>query len=145
MSTRQTAGAGTLPIVTMFIVIPLVILGVAVAFDGRPLRQEIVVTALSDGNPLGGIRVRILIDQGDTCDGNGYDVTANGRGVAEVTHAARLGFLEVRAQSVAVCLPDKEEWILAWSSHHGPAPARLAVACDAADTSAPRCDAKFEN
>lgn len=143
-SASQTAGKGTLPILAMFGVIPLLLVGIAIVFDGRPHRQEIVVTALSGGDPLDGIPVRILIDQGVTCVGDGHDLAADGRGVAAVSHVARLGTLSVRSQSVAVCLSDKGKWILAWSGRHAPAPARLFVACDATDVSAPRCEAESE-
>jgi hypothetical protein len=144
-SERRTAGKGTLPIIGLFVVIPVVIVVVAVLLDGRPHHQEMAVTALSAGNPLAGIPVRILIDQGAKCDGDGHDLTTDGRGVAALSHVARLGTLEVQMQSVAVCLPDEGAWILAWSSHHGPPPARLSVTCDVTDPSAPSCEASFDN
>ncbi len=144
MSGRQKAGGGQMLIFTVFGVIPLAIVVVALVFDGRPHHQEIVVTALSAGNPLGGVPVRVLIDQGATCEGDSYDLTADVRGVAEVSHAARLGVLAAREQSIAVCLFDEGEWILAWSSHHGSAPGHLSVECDVIDASAPECEAGFE-
>ncbi len=143
MSGHQTSGHGTLPILTFFGVIPLIIVGVAVVLDGRPHHQEIVVTALSAGNPQSGIPVRILVDQGATCDGDGYDLEANDRGIAGVSHAARLGVLEARGQSVAVCLHDEGGWTLAWSSHHRSAPALLSIACDVTDANAPECETRF--
>ncbi|MCP4007777.1 MAG: hypothetical protein GY725_26645 [bacterium] len=144
MSVHETAGHGSLAIFVVFGVIPLLIVVAALTFDGRPHHQEIAVEALSAGNPLGGTPLRILIDQGATCDGDAYDLTADSRGVAGVSHAARLGVLTDREQSVSVCFPDEDEWVLAWSSHHESARANLSITCDVMDVSAPRCEAKFE-
>ncbi len=142
---RKPARRGQLVLFSMFIVVPFTIFATAVFIDGRPHHQEMVVTALSGDDPLGGIPVRILIDQGVTCVGDGYDLTTDGRGVATVSHVARLGTLTVSEQTVAVCLPDEDAWVLAWSSHHGPPPAHLSVLCDVTDASAPRCEASLEN
>ena len=145
MPARKPARRGQLVLFSIFIVIPFTIFATAVLIDGRPHHQEMVVTALSGDDPLGGIPVRILIDQGATCDGDGHELTADARGVAGVSHVAKLGVLEVREQSVAVCLPDKGEWILVWSSRHESVPALLSIACDATDASAPQCEARFKN
>ena len=144
-ATRQTAVRGMLPLISVLLLVPLGVGACVVILGGRPYHQDIVLRVLSGGQPVGGIPVRILIDQGATCEGEAHDLAADSDGVAQVSHMARLGIVAVRVQSVAVCLPHDGEWVLAWSSRHGPAPARLSVLCDTANPVSPKCDAEFEN